>query len=206
MTSLFLLNTFFPPRHSDSSIHYRLLNRIWYCTTGLLNGYLPESLVHRFLAPHLSKAEISCYSAPYEGLPRSAKSSIQRFSHSIPTLPRFVLFQVRQTTLWKIIEGLLGAAHFDSLNTQARLSAHDDQVRRYWGCQPEENACDVAVVFGDKDPLVRDYKAVLTQRMHPERMAQWAPRGLWVMGSGHMPMEGKPGEVSGLIAQFAREE
>jgi pimeloyl-ACP methyl ester carboxylesterase len=204
---LFLLNTFFPPRLSDSSLHYRLLNRIWYCTTGLLGGYLPESMIHCILEPSLSKADLDAFAAPYVDLPRSAKSSITRFSHSVPSLPRFVLFRLRQTRAWKLIEGLTGPANWDSLTTQARLSAQGDQVRRYWGAKDAvDNRCEIAVVFGDKDPLIRDYKAVLTGSIHPDRMVAWAPRGMWIMNAGHLPMEGKAGEVAGLIARCARKE
>ncbi|KAL6237955.1 hypothetical protein BDW75DRAFT_248159 [Aspergillus navahoensis] len=205
--SLFLLNTFFPPRLSDSSLHYRLLNRIWYCTTGLLGGHLPESMIHRILEPSLSKADVDAFTAPYADLPRSSKSSILRFSHSVPSLPRFVLFQLRQTKAWKLIEGLTGPANWDSLNTQARLSAQDDQVRRYWGTEAvDDKGCEIAVVFGDRDPLLRDYKAVFTRTIHPDRMVSWAPMGLWIMDAGHLPMEDKAGEVAGLIARSARRE
>ncbi|KAL4971955.1 Alpha/Beta hydrolase protein [Aspergillus desertorum] len=205
--SLFLLNTFFPPRLSDSSLHYRLLNRIWYCTTGLLGGYLPESMIHRVLAPSLSKADMDAFTAPYADLPRSSKSSILRFSHSVPSLPRFVLFELRQTKVWKLLEGLTGPANWDSLNAQARLSAQDDQVRSYWATKAaDDKGCKIAVVFGDKDPLIRDYKAVLTRTIHPDHMVAWAPRGMWIMNAGHLPMEGKAREVAALIARFARRE
>ncbi|KAL4922119.1 Alpha/Beta hydrolase protein [Aspergillus aurantiobrunneus] len=201
--SLFLLNSFFPPRRSDESLHYRLLSRIWYCLTGLLHGYIPESAVVRFLAPHLSQEDIATYAAPYRDLPRSSKSSIERFSHSVPSLPRFVLFNLRQTYTWKVLEGLAGPEHFDSLSTQARLSAQGDQVRGFWGDRQDDNELDVLVVCGDKDPIVRDYKSVLVRSMHPEHMVHWASRGLWIMGAGHLPMEERPGEVAGLIGKFA---
>lgn len=106
-----------------------------------------------------------------------------------------------------MIEGLTGPANWDSLTTQARLSAQGDQVRRYWGAKDAvDKGCEIAVVFGDKDPLIRDYKAVLTRSIHPDRMVAWAPRGMWIMNAGHLPMEGKAGEVAGLIARCARKE
>ncbi|KAL4863193.1 hypothetical protein BDV12DRAFT_177828, partial [Aspergillus spectabilis] len=214
-TSLFLLNTFFPPRLSDASLHYRLLNRIWYCTTGLLHGYTPESAFLRFLAPSISASDIQGYTAPYKSLPRASKASIERFSHLPPSLPRFLLFTLRNTYLWKITEGLLGPSHFDTLNTQARLSAQDDQVRRYWGTtapSPNEDGngnenvrkSEVAVVFGEKDPLVRDYKNVLVRSIHPNRMAKWAPRGIWLSRTGHLAAEESAGQVAGLVERFAR--
>ncbi|KAL4969913.1 haloalkane dehalogenase family protein [Aspergillus stella-maris] len=206
--NLFLLNSFFPPRLSDSSLHYRLLNRIWSCTTSLLGGFLPISLVIRYLAPHLSKSDIDTFAAPYVDLPRSSKASIERFAHTVPSLPRFILFTLRQTYLWKVLEGFLGPEQFNNLNVQARLSAQDDQVRSYWSNKEESlgASTEVAVVFGASDPLVREYKDLLARIVHPERMVKWAPRGVWIEGAGHMAMEGKQGEVAGLIARFARGE
>lgn len=115
-----------------------------------------------------------------------------------------MLFTLRQTYIWKLLEGLAGPNHFDSLNTQARLSAQGDQVRRYWSLRQYDDETEVMHVFGDKDPMLKDYKNVFVQAINPERVVNWAPRGLWIVGAGHMPMEGKPGEVSGLIARFAR--
>ncbi|KAL4942372.1 hypothetical protein BDV06DRAFT_235459 [Aspergillus oleicola] len=206
--NLFLLNTFFPPRLSDCSLHYRLLHRIWSCTTGLLGGFLPISMTIRFLAPHLSKTAIENYAAPYADLPGSSKASIKRFAHIIPSLPRFVLITLRQRTSWKILEGLLGPEKFDNLNTQARLSAQDDQVRSYWSNKEDSlgASTEVVVVFGDRDPLVKEYNKLLVRTIHNQRMVRWAPRGLWIVGAGHMAMEGKPGEVAGLIARTARGE
>ncbi|KAL2815206.1 Alpha/Beta hydrolase protein [Aspergillus cavernicola] len=208
--NLFLLNTFFPPRLSDASLHYRLLNRAWYCTTGLLGGYLPESAVMRFISPQLSPADVNAYSSPYTGLPRSSKSSIKRFSHIAPSLPRSILFHLRQTWPWKLLEGLCGPSHFNTVTTQARLSAQDDQVRRFWGARDSENkhspsqGVEIVVVFGDKDPLVRDYKHVLVKSINPELMVSWAPRGLWIHDAGHMPVEEKAGDIAQFIARFAR--
>ncbi|KAL4782588.1 Alpha/Beta hydrolase protein [Aspergillus varians] len=207
-TSLFLLNTFFPPRASDASLHSRLLNRIWYCITGLLHGFLPTSAALRFLAPSLTNEDIKAYTAPYSGLPRSSKSSIERFAHIAPSLPRSILFTLRQTFLWKVFEGLTGPSHFETLTTQSRLAAQDDQVRRYWGSTQDEadSSMEVVVVFGDGDPLRRDCRAVLLREIHPERMVKWAAKGLWITGAGHVPVEGKAGQVAGLIARFARGE
>ncbi|KAI9372819.1 Alpha/Beta hydrolase protein [Aspergillus egyptiacus] len=208
--SIFLLNTFFPPRIGDTSFHYRLLSRAWYCTTGLLGGYVPESAVMRFLVPHIPKHEVDAYCAPYVDLPRSAKSSITRFSHIVPSLPRFVLLRLRVMWVWRLMEGLCGPSHFESLTTQARLAAQDDQVRRFWGARESQNgdypsqAVEVAVVFGNKDPLVRDHKNVLVRSINPELMVNWAPRGMWITGAGHMVVEEKPREVASLIARVGK--
>ncbi|KAL2831637.1 Alpha/Beta hydrolase protein [Aspergillus pseudoustus] len=204
--SVFLLNTFFPPRLSDAGLHYRLLNRIWYCTTGLLKGFLPESAVVRFITPSISQSDVAAYTAPYKGLPRSAKASIQRFSHIVPSLPRVFLHRARNIWAWKLVEGLCGPQHFDSLNTQARLSAQDELVRTFWRSKEQARGFEVAVVFGDKDPLVRDYKNVLVREISPELMVKWAPKGLWISGAGHMPAEDKARDVARLIAKLAAEK
>ncbi|CEL07036.1 hypothetical protein ASPCAL10202 [Aspergillus calidoustus] len=204
--SVFLLNTFLPPRLSDATLHYRLLNRAWYCTTGLLKGYTPESAAIRFITPTISQSDAEAYSAPYKGLPRSAKSSIERFSHITPSLPRVILHRARNLQVWKLAEGLCGPSHFDTLNTQARLSAQDELVRKFWSSKEQAHGFEVAVIFGDKDPLVRDYKNVLVREIAPELMVKWAPRGLWIPGAGHMPTEDRAGDVARLIARFARKE
>ncbi|KAL3490040.1 Alpha/Beta hydrolase protein [Aspergillus germanicus] len=204
--SVFLLNTFFPPRLSDATLHYRLLNRAWYCTTGLLKGYTPESAAIRFITPTIAQSDVEAYSAPYKGLPRSTKSSIERFSHIVPSLPRVILHRARNLRLWKLLEGLAGPSHFDTLNTQARLSAQDELVRRFWSSKEQAHGFQVAVVFGDEDPLMRDYKNVLVREIAPELMVKWAPRGLWIPGAGHMPVEDKAGDVGRLIARFANEQ
>ncbi|KAL3461658.1 Alpha/Beta hydrolase protein [Aspergillus heterothallicus] len=204
--SVFLLNTFFPPRFSDASLHYRLLNRAWYCTTGLLKGFLPESAVLRFITPNISQTDIDAYTAPYKGLPRSTKSSIQRFSHIAPSLPKVILHRARDLWAWKLIEGLCGPKHFDTLNTQARLSAQDELVRDFWASKEQAKGLKVTVAFGENDPLIRDYKNVLVREISPELMVKWAPRGLWIPEAGHMPTETKAGDVARLIARFAAEK
>ncbi|KAL3470297.1 Alpha/Beta hydrolase protein [Aspergillus californicus] len=210
--SLFLLNSFFPPRMPDATLHYRLLDRVWYCTTALFGGYIPPSAIMRVISPSLSKADAEAYSAPYEGLPRSAKSSITRFSHIAPNMPRFIHYRLRQFRVWKILEGLCGPAHFNTLTTQTRLAAEDDQIRGYWAAkdadaQPSLNrGTKIAVVFGHRDPLVREYRKVLVKVINPDLMVDWAPRGLWIPGAGRMPVEGKAAGVGGFIVRFAGAE
>lgn len=77
-------------------------------------------------------------------------------------------------------------------------------MRRFWNLRQYDDETEVVHVFGDKDPILKGYKSVFAQTIHPERVVDWAPSGLWIVGAGHLPMEGKPGEVSGLIAKFAR--
>ncbi|KAL2816983.1 Alpha/Beta hydrolase protein [Aspergillus granulosus] len=204
--SVFLLNTFFPPRLGDTSLHYRLLHRAWYCTTSLLTGYLPESAVLRFLISHISQKDVDAYASPFRDLPRSTKCSIERFSHMTPSLPRVILHRARNLWTWKVLEGLCGPQHFNTLNTQARLLAQDELVRKFWGSKDQANGFKVAVVFGDNDPLIRDYKNVLVREINPELMVKWAPRGLWIPGTGHMPSEEKAEDVARLIARLAAEK
>lgn len=77
-------------------------------------------------------------------------------------------------------------------------------MRGYWSVGQYDDETEVMHVFGDKDPILTDYKSVFVQTINPERVVDWAAKGVWIVGAGHMPMEGKPGEVSGLIAKFAR--
>jgi pimeloyl-ACP methyl ester carboxylesterase len=171
-----------------------------------LKGYTPESAAIRFITPTIAQSDVEAYSAPYKGLPRSTKSSIERFSHIVPSLPRVILHRARNLRVWKLFEGLAGPSHFDTLNTQARLSAQDELVRRFWSSKEQAHGFQVAVVFGDDDPLIRDYKNVLVREIAPELMVKWAPRGLWIPGAGHMPSEDKAGDVGRLIARFANEQ
>ncbi|XBQ93552.1 hypothetical protein V6000_009017 [Aspergillus fumigatus] len=96
-TSLFLLNSFFPLRISEISMHYALLHAIWFMTTGILGGCTPESAVMRFMSPSISQNDVTGYAAPYRNLPSNAKSSIYRFSHMAPATPRIVLRSLRYT-------------------------------------------------------------------------------------------------------------
>ncbi|KAF4211426.1 hypothetical protein CNMCM5878_002636 [Aspergillus fumigatiaffinis] len=203
-TSLFLLNSFLPPRLSEISMHHALLYAIWFMTTGVLGGCIPESAVMRFMSPSISQTDVTGYAAPYRNLPAKAKSSIYRFSHMAPATPRVVLTSLRYTWLWKLVEGLAGPSNFDNLTAQARLSSRDDEIRGFWKSSERARQLEVAVVFGDKDPLLKDYKDVLVRAVDSRVMVDWAPHGTWLDGAGHYPAEEKPKAVGDLIARLAR--
>ncbi|GIC92436.1 haloalkane dehalogenase family protein [Aspergillus udagawae] len=203
-TSLFLLNTFLPPRLSEISMHHALLYAIWVMTTRILGGCIPESAVMRFISPSISQKDVAGYAAPYRNLPRKAKASIYRFSHMAPVTPRVVLTSLRYTWLWKLFEGLAGPSKFDNLTAQARLSVRDDEIRGFWKSSERARQLDAAVVFGKKDPLFKDCKDVLARAVDSRVMADWAPHGMWLDGAGHYPAEEKPKAVGDLIARLAR--
>ncbi|KAH2547054.1 hypothetical protein KXW97_000419 [Aspergillus fumigatus] len=203
-TSLFLLNSFFPLRISEISMHYALLHAIWFMTTGILGGCTPESAVMRFMSPSISQNDVTGYAAPYRNLPSNAKSSIYRFSHMAPATPRIVLRSLRYTWLWKLVEGLAGPSNFDNLTAQARLSLRNEGVRSFWKSSDRAHQLEVAVVFGDKDPLLKDYKDILVRGVDSRVMVDWAPYGIWLDGTGHYPAEDKPKAVGDLIARLAR--
>jgi pimeloyl-ACP methyl ester carboxylesterase len=178
---------------------------IWFLSTGILDGYLPEVGVMRYMSPHISQQDVEGYSAPYKHWPVNAKSSVYRFGHIVPGTPRIVLRGFMNTWQWKLCEGLFGPNNFDNLWAQARLSVRDDEVRRFWKKWEGTKPFKVAVVFGDRDPLLKGYKNLLVQAIDPELMVKWAPNGMWVEGGGHYPLEDKPEDVAFLIKRFVRE-
>ncbi|OKL58047.1 hypothetical protein UA08_06810 [Talaromyces atroroseus] len=185
-----------------------LLYIIWFLSTGIMGGYLPEAGVMRYMSPHLSQEEIDGYSAPYSGLPVSTKASVFRFGHMVPGLPRFILLHARHTQLWKLLEGLCGPVHFSSVNAQARLAERDNSVRPFWatgdnGGAVEKDPTRVLVVFGDDDPLLKSYKDILSQTIHPKFTVDWAPTGIWLPNAGHYATEEKAKEVLDLVEKFS---
>ncbi|RAK84173.1 haloalkane dehalogenase family protein [Aspergillus costaricaensis CBS 115574] len=202
-TCLLLLNSFLPPRPEEWNLHYSLLYAIWFLSTGLLGGYMPEWGVMRFMSPHLSQFEIDGYSAPYRSLPVATKASVFRFGHIVPVTPRFALHGLRQTRIWKLLEGLCGPRHFDNLSQQARLAKRGEEVRQSWRACLGKGNPDVSVVFGEQDPLLKLYKDILVDCIHPAHMVEWAPQGIWLSGGGHYPMEEKAADISLLIEKLA---
>lgn len=171
-TCLLLLNSFLPPRPDEWDLHYSLLYAIWFLSTGLLGGYMPEWGVMRFMSPHLSQFEIDGYSAPYRSLSVATKASVFRFGHIVPVTPRFALHGLRQTRIWKLLEGLCGPRHFDNLSQQARLAKRGEEVRQSWRACLGKGNPDVSVVFGEQDPLLKLYKDILVDCIHPAHMVE----------------------------------
>ncbi|KAJ9293869.1 hypothetical protein DTO271G3_7496 [Paecilomyces variotii] len=206
VSRLFLLNSFLPPRPSDISIHCYLLYIIWYLATGILDGYVPEPLIMRFMVPRSTNLDLQGYRAPYKS-DASTKQSVTRFAHIVPGLPRMILRDIRHRYRWRVLEGLCGPVNFSDINAQALLSARDDDVRSFWAGLEHSDWRDlkVMVAFGQDDTLLRDYKDVLVRLIGPQNMVNWAKDGVWIAGAGHYPVEERPYEVVRLIAMFARE-
>ncbi|OAP56362.1 hypothetical protein AYL99_09541 [Fonsecaea erecta] len=128
---LLLMNSFLPARPSDITLNSYLLYLLWFLSTGILGPLLPESMVMRFMAPNITSTVVQAYCWPYESTPMSAKASINRFAHIVPGLPDFIL-NLRSTSVWRLIEGLLGPERFTNITAQARLADRDRSVRDWW--------------------------------------------------------------------------
>lgn len=187
-----------------------LLYGVWFLFTRVLQNHVSESTIMRFISPEVSRRDAESYVAPYQHLPESAGSSVEHFAHLGTGIPHVLLKGLRETPPWKICEALCGPRNFSDLNMLALLSERDEVARRYWQYnrgddvkEPTENRLKSVVVFGDRDPLVKDYKDNLTRAIGKNNMVDWAPDGIWLQNAGHYPMEDKPQDVAQLIARFA---
>lgn len=186
-----------------------LLYGVWFLLTRVFNGYVSESTITRFISPEILEGDVEGYGAPYQHLPANARPS-ELFAHMGTGIPHFVLRDLRETSLWKICEAICGPSNFSDLNALALLSERDDNARRYWQKKRRDDANEATesrlksvVVFGERDPLVKDYKETLVHVIGKNNMADWAPNGIWLQNAGHYPMEDKPEDVAQLIARFA---
>lgn len=171
---LVLLNTFFPARPRDISLHYYLLYceflhpiillhsessnnttdqttcaGIWFFSTGILGSRLPDNLILRFMAPNLTTRICDGYSTPFRQHPSQSKASINRFAHIVPGTPDLILAQ-RQRPAWRMLEGLVGPEHF-TINAQAALACRDVQVRKWWCGETLKDGCGNGKVRFDPD-------------------------------------------------------
>jgi pimeloyl-ACP methyl ester carboxylesterase len=205
---LFLLNTFLPPRPHDISLHYYLLYWIWFFSTGICGPLLPDSFVLRFMAPNMSVKASEVYSQPYAQSLFNTKTSISRFSHIVPGLPDCI-YDLRQTCMWRTIEGLLGPEHFTNLTAQAWLANRDQEVREWWSSSSLGNDKGAAarapesvmILFGRDDPLLPEFKNVLERSIRVSSVLQGGEAG-WLPGAGHYPMEQKPKEIAHCLVQL----
>ena len=168
-SGIFLLSTFFPPRPSDVRPYYFLLYMVWFFITGILDGYIPESFVMRYMCPKATSEVVSGYGLPYAAGAKS-KASVGRFAHIVPGMPR-ALMEWRGSHYWRLLEGLLGPENFTNFNAQAKLTERDESARKWWAGEdtiPCERLPKVAIVFGEDDPLLRDLKKVLDRTIAKE--------------------------------------
>ncbi|KAI4124066.1 MAG: hypothetical protein LQ347_005875 [Umbilicaria vellea] len=202
-TSLFLLNTFFPPRPTDISIHSYLLYLIWFFSTGIFDGYLPEWAVMRYMCPHATSKTMDGYCAPFEA-GAATKASVSRFAHIVPAIPDYIL-SFRAHYLWRLVEGLLDPSSFTNITAQARLAERNRFVRSFWAEASaelqDEIRPQVMLAFGRDDPLLLDFKDVLVHTIEPNLQLR-ALGGEWIDRAGHYPMEDRPLEVARLISRF----
>jgi len=202
-SGIFLLNTFFPPRPTDISLHYYLLYQIWFFSTGIFDGYLPEWGVMRFMCPSATSTIISGYSAPYSaGV--ATKASVTRFAHIVPGIPDTIL-SLRSTYWWCLIEGLLNPWNFTNINAQAALAERNVDIREWWAAssssQSKNSMPKVLVAFGEDDPLLKEFKEVLVLTF-PSKTLVRCPNGSWIPHAGHYPMEEKPYVIADLLCNF----
>jgi pimeloyl-ACP methyl ester carboxylesterase len=148
------------------------------------------------------------YSQPYAQSLFNTKTSINRFSHIVAGLPDCT-YGLRQTCMWRIIEGLLGPEHFTNLNAQAWLANRDQEVREWWSSSSsgDDKAAaarapeSVMILFGCDDPLLPEFKNVLKRSIQISRVLQGGEAG-WLPGAGHYPMEQKPKEIAHCLVQL----
>ena len=185
-------------------MHCALLYAIWFLTGGILGRYIPELAVMYIMSPRLSLSDAEGYGAPYRGMPIAAKSSVYRFGHIVPGAPRTLLQNFRNTRFWNVFEGLCGPENFDNLNAQSRLAEMDDKVRDFWTRTEAKRRIKTVVAFGDKDPLLIDYKGILLQTINTRHMVDWAKKGVWLYGGGHYPVEEQAERIVSLVLRLAQ--
>jgi pimeloyl-ACP methyl ester carboxylesterase len=149
------------------------------------------------------------YGAPYRYLPANSGPSVEPFAYMSTGIPQHFLRDLREKPLWKVCEAFCPKS-FNDLNTLALVSERIDSARRYLrenrsGDQDEATARRLrsVVVFGERDPLGRDYKEALLCVIGKNNLADWAIDGIMLENAGHYPMEDKPEDVAQLITRFA---
>lgn len=159
----------------------------------------------RFMAPSANTSVMAGYSAPYEHCNVYGKSSVGRFSHIIPGFSDSFLFAIRNTGLWRVMEGLLGPKQFTNFHAQARLAMRDTEVRSYWSTCSKEG-WQYAIAFGESDSLLRDFKPVLEGTIDKKARMEISqcPKG-WIEKAGHYPMEERPATVAAWLSTFLQQ-
>tara|TARA_R110002060_G_scaffold26238_1_gene35743 strand:- start:2108 stop:2653 length:546 start_codon:yes stop_codon:yes gene_type:complete len=178
---------------------------VWFFITGILDGYIPESFVMRYMCPKATSEVVSGYGLPYAAGAKS-KASVGRFAHIVPGMPR-ALMEWRGSHYWRLLEGLLGPENFTNFNAQAKLTERDESARKWWAGEdtiPCERLPKVAIVFGEDDPLLRDLKKVLDRTIAKETRSFPSSSTTSIHGAGHYPVEDDPDTVSDYIIRFVQ--
>ncbi|OCL12178.1 haloalkane dehalogenase family protein [Glonium stellatum] len=200
---IFLLNSFMPPRPYDIGLNCYALYMLWFLCTGIFNGFIPEWVVMRYMAPLITADVARGYEAPYIHQAVEIKASISRFAHIVPGFPDWFLDNLRNSKYWRLFEGLCGPAKFTNFNAQAQLAERGHTVRRFWkSCSA--GGWRAAVVFGNEDPLLRDFKGVLEDTIDKNAQVSIAGNG-WIAGVGHYPVEERPNTLK-ILSMSRREE
>ena len=203
ISGLFLLNSFFPPRPADISIHYYLLYIVWFLSTGIFDGLIPEFVLMRYMSPIVISTVIEGYSAPWSAGPK-AKANMGRFAHIVLGFPDGLL-GLRETRLLRLVEGFLSPQRFTNVNAQASLAKRIVGVRKFWAnASEQENETKVGMAFGEDDPLLKGFHNVLAETVDPILIDHEfsASHGSWIADAGHYPVKERPSAVAGLVSDF----
>jgi len=195
-SGILLLNSFLPPRVSDISVNCYSLYLIWFCAQGLLDGYLPESSIMRYMAPTITSQISAGYSTPFQSA--ISKTGVTRLAHLVPGMPSFIYrFFLSRTGI--LFDGICPSTTFSSLHEQAQLRQRDIEIRKFWSSGDDN--LKAFVLFGRNDPLLRDYRNVLMDTIRTQKRP---PKGLWLEGAGHYPVEERPDDVADIFHRFIR--
>ena len=193
--SVMLLNSFFAPRPSDVTLNAYALYLLWLCAQGLLDGYVPEEAIIRFLAPSVTESVAKGYAAPFPTVP--SKAAVTRFARMVPGLPQLV-YRLFESPIGRMIDGMCAPDSFSSLHEQIRLRKRDEGVRAFWSSG--EASIRVGVVFGNRDSLLGDFFGTLCNEIHT---AHGEPDRHLLEGAGHYAAEERPEDIARISGKFA---
>lgn len=194
-SGLFLLNSFFPARPSDISLHCYLLYICWLSCQELFDGHIPEEMIMRFMAPEISMHVAQGFAAPFDSA--KSKAAVTKLACLVPGMPEFI-YRLFESDFGALIDGMCPRSVFSSLWAQARLRMRDESVRTAWASRVLDVNAEVA--FGEFDPLLIDFFDVLVDTIETKSNK---PKGFWISGAGHYATEEKPKDIARLFAEFA---
>jgi len=193
-SGVFLLNSFFPARPHDISIHYYLLYLCWLSCQGLFGGSVPENVIMRFMSPEVATSVASGYAAPFPG--PQCKGMVTKLARFVPGMPD-AIYDIFEGRLGAMVDGMCLRDTFSSLWTQIRLKKRNERVRETWSSNALEVRAEVA--FGVLDPLLVGFFEVLVETIQTK---QGSPKGYWIKDAGHYPTEERPEAIARLFADF----